>query len=201
LRIKLEPQSLWKKNNMKYVVKNQALDIAAFLIEFPQIILEDSSIINVASPTAIGITTTKLRSDLKLGDDIYFVGFPFGIGAIGKNVEPLVRSGIISWLSKDSPNFLLDAFSYGGNSGSPIFKKGTMKWGSLNWEGIYFVGMITGHQKMQIDNVLVQPDTNKLEFKKSSVELNIGLAIGVWADYILEIKNIAEGLDIAKTYD
>jgi hypothetical protein len=73
---------------------------------------------------------------------------------------PLIRSGMIAWLADDSKEFLLDAFSMGGNSGSPIY---------TNMGGIaFYIGMIFGHWESNNNN-------------------NIGLARCYWADDVLEV--------------
>ena len=138
----------------------------------------------------------RFEKDLSLGDEIYFVGFPFGIGAHHR-IEPLVRSGSIAWISENSREFLLDAFSFGGNSGSPVFLKrliGT-KPGVLRWEKPFLVGMITGHHSIRLENVLTQPDPSVLKFEKGTINLNLGLARCVWVDDILHIANKAQELN------
>ncbi len=86
---------------------------------------------------------------MEIGEDVYFIGFPYTIGTksgiIGNGlfadirINPALRHGIISWKHSDLNRFLIDGFSFGGNSGSPIFTK-TQRDGSR-----YLAGIITGH--------------------------------------------------------
>ena len=76
--------------------------------------------------------------------------------------NPLVRKGSIAWKSSKNSEFLLDAFSYGGNSGSPIFTLSDIQ------NRTYLIGMVTGH----------------LPSEKSE---NIGLAKCIWVDDIMKL--------------
>ncbi len=169
------------------------LDIGAFLINIPiAAIVEDSAKIAMKVASKLGIPKSQItyRKELKLGDEVYFIGFPFNLGA-DNTISPIVRSGSIAWLPLNHSFFLLDALSYGGNSGSPIFSKvlfGT-KVGHMEWDPPKLVGMITGHHGMKIENVLTQPDTTLLKFEKGSVETNFGLATCVYMDDILQLVN------------
>jgi len=133
-----------------------------------------------AKTTMIARSTIRKRDKAHLGEEVYFVGFPFGIGTkygaflqgylAQENPNPLVRSGSLAWLSDEKNEFLLDAFSYGGNSGSPIFTKV-----SLTKRGPFLIGMIFGH--LGIENE------------------NFGLARCVWVDDILQVVDRAENLN------
>jgi len=85
------------------------------------------------SPIAIeqGIEDIKLIpetmfeefTNIPIGDDVFFLGYPLGLGV--KNVSklsPLVRVGIVA-LKNNNNTFLLDANVYPGSSGSPVFYK------------------------------------------------------------------------------
>lgn len=106
------------------------------------------------------------RSKSNLGEDVYFVGFPFGIGSKGI-LCPLVRSGAIAWLSTEGKEFLLDAFSYPGNSGSPVYLKNIPVYPCL-------IGMVIGHLGPHYEN--------------------FGLARCVWVDDILTVVALAKKL-------
>lgn len=119
---------------------------------------------------------------------MYFIGFPFGFGT-DELIQPIVRSGSIAWLPKNRAEYLIDAFSYGGNSGSPIFRKilfGAIP-GKIDWELPKLVGMITGHQNLSLENVLTQPDPSELKFVKGNLDINLGLARCVFMDDIMEL--------------
>jgi len=110
------------------------------------------------------------KKDIKLGTDVFFLGFPFRIGTeygyLGGYSEdisnPLVRSGSIAWFSNVSNEYLVDAFSYSGNSGSPIFTKNSIT------SSTHFIGMVFGHLP-------------------SSASDNMGLARCIWSDDIFNI--------------
>jgi len=186
------------KNSIRIIVDLTAqntfihpkLDIAAFYFNFPNIVKHtDTGIIEIKTinlkliPYISGI---QKRESLSLGDEVYFIGFPLGYG-VTNYVEPIVRSGSVAWLPKEYDFFLLDALSYGGSSGSPIFQKVIVgsKPGSLNWSEPKLMGMIVGHQSMKLENILNQPDPKELKFEVTDVDLNIGLARCVYTDDIV----------------
>jgi hypothetical protein len=175
------------------------LDIAAFrLIIPPAIFVTDTSRTRIEMSKLLGIPKSGLefRKDLLLGDEVYFIGFPLGYGATNL-VEPIVRSGSIAWLPEEENIFLLDAFSFGGNSGSPIFRKRIIgsKVGELSWSGSTLIGMIIGHQSIQIENILNQPNQNELKFEITDIDLNIGLSSCVYIDDIIETINMLSALN------
>ena len=164
------------------------LDIAVFRLQVPPIFhITDTSRTQVQASKLLSIPKSHIdfKTDLKLGDEVYFIGFPLGYGATDY-VEPIVRSGSVAWLPVNEKIYLLDAFSYGGNSGSPIFRKRTLsKPGSISWTDSKMIGMITGHKSIELENVLSQPNPNELKFEKTNIDLNIGLASCIYMDDIM----------------
>ncbi|MCJ7553941.1 MAG: serine protease [Ignavibacteriaceae bacterium] len=127
-----------------------SLDIAAFPIDLSSYVrLHDSTKILCTETTFVGTRNIGNKKMIRLGEDVYFVGFPFGIGT-QFTLEPLVRSGIVSWVSEKSKVYLLDAFSYGGNSGSPIFTK--MSSLSEERNKPFLIGMVIGHLGIENEN-------------------------------------------------
>jgi hypothetical protein len=174
-------------DNNRYI--HPELDIAAFHFSFPQLVKKtDTGMINLKAIDfkLIPHSQIKKKSELSLGDEVYFIGFPLGYG-VTKFVEPIVRSGSIAWLPTEYDFFLLDAFSYGGNSGSPVFQKVIVgsKPGDLKWSSPKLVGMVVGHQSIELKNILNQPNPDELKFEVTDVDLNIGLARCVYVDDIL----------------
>lgn len=145
-----------------------SLDIAAFPIGLATSADIDEEHFKVTRTTMVPKSKIKLRSKSLLGDDVFFVGFPFGIGTMDI-LYPLVRSGIIAWLANESEEFLLDAFSYPGNSGSPVYTKI-----ALGSSCPHLIGMIIGHLGTDFEN--------------------FGLARCVWVDDILTVVRLAENL-------
>lgn len=182
------------RGNNKYIHPN--LDIAVFRLQVPPVFYyTDTSQTQVKMSKLLSIPRSMIeyKKDLKLGDETYFIGFPLGYGATNY-VEPIVRSGSISWLPVEDNLFLLDAFSYGGNSGSPIFRKRTLsRPGSISWTDSKMIGMIIGHQSIKLENVLNQPNPNELKFEKTNIDLNIGLATCIYMDdIIISINKLTE---------
>ena len=182
---------IYLKSNPKTFVINDSLDIGAFLLNIPILTIQNDTtqkVIKFAKKLGIPKSGIKFRDKLSLGDEVYFIGFPFGIGA-SNIISPLVRSGSIAWLSDNSSEFLLDSFSFGGNSGSPVFCKvllGT-KVGQIVWDAPKLIGMIIGHHGIKLDNILTQPNPNELKFEKGSIDMNFGLARCVFIDDILKV--------------
>lgn len=127
----------------------------------------------------------KSETNSLLGDEVYFVGFPFGIGT-EDILQPLVRSGSIAWLSKESSIFLLDAFSNPGNSGSPVFTKK-----SLSKPESYLIGMVIGHIPEPIELPVGKGGCAK---SKTFIQQNIGLARCVWVNDIMTVVRLAQEL-------
>ena len=157
----------------KTFVADKQLDIGVFSINNPNKAFENDSIeIKVAELKGIPKSRISYKDKIPLGLDVYFTGFPFSIGTeYGLSLtglysdeipNPLVRKGSIAWKSDNNNEFLLDAFSYGGNSGSPIFTLSDIQ------NRTYLIGMVIGHLPSE------QSD-------------NIGLARCIWIDDIMKL--------------
>lgn len=141
--------------------------------------------VELTKTTMISHSSILIKSDALLGDEVYFVGFPFGIGTTGDFLPPLVRSGSIAWFSEQNKIFLLDAFSYPGNSGSPIFSKIT-----IARQKSYLIGMVVGHIGQTIEYSKGIGCTKS----KLSIDQNFGLARCVCSDDILKVVKVTEKL-------
>lgn len=114
----------------------------------------------------------------EVGDKAFFIGFPFGIGGkngyyasgiwAGKKLNPLVRTASVALVDDTNYEFLLDGFSYSGNSGSPVFSAADYD------NGMKLIGIVAGHLK----NPFVVDD---------KVDINHGLVRCVWIDNVLEL--------------
>lgn len=134
-----------------FFVHPSGLDIGAFKINIPGEISFGDSTYKVTDVKMIGKSRIKNRENINLGDDTYFIGFPFGIGSpqpkpsqlnyTSSSPKHLLRKGVISWISDDYDEFLLDAMSFGGNSGSPLFQVSF----EPNKPPHYLIGIIIGH--------------------------------------------------------
>jgi S1-C subfamily serine protease len=154
---------------------NKEIDLGVFPIQLFTSIVYDSRIIEKFTKTTF-VSDKNLGNSkfLKIGEEIYFSGFHFGLGT-NEILSPIVRSGTISWVSENKDIFLLDAFSYGGNSGSPVFTKMSSLSSERNQP--YLIGMVTGH--------IISPGNE-----------NIGLATCVSIQKIKELLGIAIDLRI-----
>ena len=160
----------------KNFLSNKLLDIAVFSINISNDAFENDTMkVNVGKTKGVPRSMIRLKKDIPLGTDVYFTGFPLSIGTehgfyfkgftglYSDNIpNPLARKGSVAWKSDFNHEFLLDAFSYGGNSGSPVFTINDIQNKS------YLIGMVLGHL----------PSENSE---------NIGLAKCIWIDNILEL--------------
>ncbi len=62
----------------------------------------------------------KEISNLKKGDDVFYLGFPNSLGA-GYGSNPVLRKGIVALTEKGKGFFYMDAVVTKGNSGGPVF--------------------------------------------------------------------------------
>lgn len=180
---KLRHKVILKKGVTYITHPNKSMDIAAIPVWLSAYYGE----LNVTKTIKIATNSrNRYKKGVSLGDEVYFVGFPFGIGT-EDILEPLVRSGSIAWFSKESKIFLLNAFSNPGNSGSPVFTKR-----SYEISGSFLIGMVIGHIPE-----LIEFPTSKLGCDKSKtfVPLNIGLAQCVWIDDIMTVVELAKKLN------
>jgi S1-C subfamily serine protease len=96
----------------------------------------------------------KMLKDIKLGDPVLFLGFPLPEAAMGEMNYPIVRQGVVSFISKndiipvgtnkcliESNHILIDGNIMPGNSGSPVLSISSYKSGEM----ASFIGVISSH--------------------------------------------------------
>lgn len=171
LRCRVETQ----KDGHPIYVAHPDLDIAAFKLGLATGAKIGGKAREITNIKFISNKWIRYRKDVSNGDEVYFVGFPFGIGS-DVHISPVIRSGSLSWMPPNSRIFLLDAFSYGGNSGSPIFAKKLLEPinKGIKWVKPKFIGMVFGHLGQEYENY--------------------GLAQCVWSDDILTVVKKAKSL-------
>jgi hypothetical protein len=174
-------QEIELKRDTNFVV-NTDLDIGIFSIKIIGSYrdVNDSSKHYYTNVKGIPKSMISEKSEVKLGDEVYFLGFPFLIGTekgyLSKGEfsdeisNPLLRTGTVAYLSNRSSEFLIDALSYGGNSGSPVFLKQ-----GLSNPVSKLIGMVHGHLPS------VGSD-------------NMGLARVVWVDDIMKLIELYKKL-------
>lgn len=127
-------------------------------------------------------------SNIREGDDVFFLGFPLGITTTLK-ITPLVRGGMVA-LRKDDDTFLIDANVFPGNSGSPVFFKPCPF--EFSSEGLSLgkvrppklIGLVTNFIAYREVAVSQQTGAPRISFEENS-----GLAT------VLSVKFIKETLD------
>jgi len=169
-----------KLNLNKSYVKHDSIDIGVVGVSIGSW-LYDNDTVKMSNVLGIPRSLISKRRDVPIGIDVYFSGFPYMIGTtLGllntKNYSshiptPLIRKGILAWKDPDSKEFLLDAFSYSGNSGSPVFIQADL------YNKPLLIGMVFGHLP-------------------STISDNMGLARCVWIDDILDTIKKFQELDM-----
>lgn len=181
-----------------YVI-HPTLDIGAFLIDIGAVTIDNfGNEYKVCDIKTLPQSRTLKRSEVSLGTETYFVGFPYGIGAKG-SINPLIRSGSVAWIQDGLNEFLMDAISFSGNSGSPIFTKGTQtpKPNVIGWQSPYLIGMVIGHLGESIEGVITQPNEKVNIIQRTNIETqNWGLARCLWYDDIEEVVMKAKNLEM-----
>ena len=129
----------------------------------------------------------KLKSiGVAAGDGVFVLGFPMNLAGIQRNYV-IVRQGCIARISDmldgASPDYLVDAFVFPGNSGSPVILKPEIASisGTPTQSKAYLIGVVRLYQPY-ID-VAISPQTNRARI---SFEENSGLAEVLPTDYIDE---------------
>jgi S1-C subfamily serine protease len=187
---------LWKGH------PNPTVDVAAVRLPYPSVKVDDAEI---EYPRFMDFDS------LTVGEDVFFFGFPLGfLGLKGKGDFPILRSGVVSYKAFeltaipttffetkctgfapiDSAMFLIDGFSFPGNSGSPVLTRVTAS------DKGRLVGIVTGHIPLNHQYAVVRPLTVEESAHKANtladvtdtvtIEQNTGLAVAVCADRIRE---------------
>ncbi|HUT24563.1 MAG TPA: serine protease [Sumerlaeia bacterium] len=157
-------------------------DVACRFIAFPL----DSDILTI--PTEMFLPTTRTQP----GAPALVPGFPLGLRS-PEHANPIVRRGIVARV--DSSNFILDAFVYPGNSGSPILYvptiqvSGGLKSPFIN--RVRLIGLVSN--TISYIDVAVSQHTQR---PRVTFEENSGLCNIVPADAILDLINRKEVRDI-----
>ena len=94
---------------------------------------KDNEVDLAISPIALDLSVEDIKliseemfedfANMPLGDDVFFLGYPLGLGVNNvPRLSPLVRTGVVALKNSDK-TFLVDANVYPGSSGSPVFYK------------------------------------------------------------------------------
>lgn len=88
---------------------------------------------------------TLTTAGLALGEDVYFLGFPYGLGMEVKTdlnggfPLPLIKKAVVSALGLEDGPLLLDGHNNVGFSGGPVARRGTK-------EGQTIIGVVSGYR-------------------------------------------------------
>lgn len=129
-------------------------------------------------------------SNVREGDDIFFLGFPLSLGVSPTaRITPIVRAGMVA-LKNDDRSFLIEANAFPGNSGSPVFfrpcpfefsadglRMGTVRPPKL-------IGMLTSFVPYEDEAVSRQTGRTRVTFEENS-----GLASALSIEFVSEILN------------
>ena len=163
--------------------KHPSLDLATIFCNLPSTLVnERNEVVALTNMKALPKSSIGKKDEIFAGQEITFVGFPSGIGTQNgffgtrmyrdTKTNPLFRRGIVSWTSDNDELFLVDGFSYAGNSGSPIFSiPGAGSEGK-------FLGMVIGHLNDAVEMNNMGADSLKGDVvpKKTYININNGLA-------------------------
>jgi hypothetical protein len=131
---------------------------------------------------AISETDMMEFDEIDEGDQVFFLGFPSGLGISSQmqtpRDKPILRQGTIAYKNYNSKSFLIDGFSFPGSSGSPVFIK---KKNYSNDIDIRLVGCIA--RTFSYTEPLISRQTGKT---KMIFEDNMGLSEAYSCDTIIE---------------
>lgn len=103
-------------------------------------------------------TTFISFADICEGDEVYYLGYPSGLGSDFARNHPVLRKGIIAQKDSETKTFLIDGFSFPGSSGGPVFladhySKDKIKTasGMKRPAALGFIGIVS-HSKYRTDN-------------------------------------------------
>ena len=122
-----------------------------------------------------------LKSDPDVGANVYVIGFPLGLRSEVYS-KPIVRQGIVSLV--DDP-FLVDAFTFPGNSGGPVIYVPIIPFGKGVKTNVLQQNILIG---LVIENITHLDVATSLQTKRTRMifEENIGLCKVLQSKTILE---------------
>jgi hypothetical protein len=166
--------------------QNKDVDIAAILLNADFLKTEGLMDLFFANDL-FAYNKEQLRTNgVAAGDGVFVLGFPMNMTGVQRNYV-IVRQGCIARISEmldgASPTFLVDAFVFPGNSGSPVILRPdvTSITGTPAQTKANLIGIIRSYQPY--DEMAVSPQTKR---PRVIFEENSGLAEVLPTDYIDE---------------
>lgn len=178
--IRLSVDSILQEINIPWAI-SQTVDLAAIPFIFYKSMISFRDSIKVKF---IGISLFKNWDYINEGDEIFVLGFPFGVGA-GTHFSAVYRSGIIA-LKEQKGSYLIDAKIFPGNSGGPVFMKPSIidysngKIGKGN-DG-YLVGVVSAYLPYTDMAISMQTKRPRITFEENS-----GLAIVYSSENVVDL--------------
>ena len=134
------------------------------------------------------------------GDEVFLTGLFAKLQGNKRNI-PIVRMGNIAMMPDDPvytlegeiSAYLIEVRSIGGLSGSPVFVRETVKIGPGPF---YLMGLMHGHWDLPLEN-----KNDFIDATRANNAVNMGIAIVVPANKILEVLNQKELVDMRKKSD
>jgi hypothetical protein len=179
-------------DSIDHYASHPSLDIAAFPIGIGSRVGIDEDTLRVSPIRYLVRSFVLPREQVSLGDQVYFLGFPGGLGSLDP-ISPVLRGGNIAWIDPQAAEFWIDAVSLGGNSGSPVFTAAGREL-DLTPRPSMFIGMVFGHHGQRVLLPTVHEETLSIRIAATEIE-NWGLARAVWAKDILSVVEAAADLD------
>lgn len=149
---------------------------------------------------AINELYSTVQLDLSVTDELFVIGYPYGLGSDQKGTLPIWKKSTVAsepempYLRNGQPTFLIDGITNPSMSGSPVIRhlKGTVNTNNgilLGASGIILAGVYSGRISSQIEGL----QKCKLDFSKIIEELNKNdcMDFKYWFVYILRaLQNI-----------
>lgn len=165
---------------------NKGVDIAAVRLNAPS--LKTRGLLDTFIPNDQAVAgKAKLKSiGAAAGDGVFVLGFPMNLAGVQRNYV-IVRQGCVARISDmldgASLSYLVDAFVFPGNSGSPVILRpeATSITGTPPQTNAFLIGVITSYQPYT--DIAYSPQTKR---PRISFEENSGLAEVLPTDYIDE---------------
>jgi predicted DNA-binding ArsR family transcriptional regulator len=114
--------------------------------------------------------------------DIFFISYQPGIQIrIQNRISPIIRTGSVSVMN-DNSTFYIDAASFPGNSGSPVFTRPSTMYGQTNTQpmgGGYLIGVIGSYLFYEDVAISLQTGQERVKFQE-----NTGLS-KVWSTFFI----------------
>jgi len=176
---------------------DESIDVATLAWRPPEIV-EHKQI-----PTTMFLTDEIIRNkSIGTGDEVFITGLFIHLAGSARNL-PIVRMGNIAMMP-DEPvpteiglidAYLIEARSIGGLSGSPAFVRETRPVGIGSF---YLLGLMHGHWDIPPQT---RDDQTTEDYQEALGKVNMGIAVVVPANRILEVLNQPRLLEMRKTWD